>query len=142
MLSSPPATVAAMSLSRALLLLPAVIAAGCGNPVHKHYSVRETASCLRGVGYAVNTNAPELGPVENSATEGALLASKPGNAVRMTFSQNHREAVNIEAAYHRFVKPTLRRHLGDVLSAQKNATLLWTVTPASDEQQRVLGCLR
>src|SRR5438034_594054 len=84
----------------------------------------------------------QLGPVENSATEGALLAKEPGNAVRITFSQDHGQAVNIMAAYHRFAPEPMRRHLADVLSAQKNATLLWTITPPSDELQRVLGCLK
>jgi hypothetical protein len=104
--------------------------------------VRETAPCLEKLGYRVDTNASRLGPVENSATEGALLAKERGNAVRMTFSADHAEAKNIEAAYHRFVPKRMRRHLSDVLSSQKNATLLWTVTPPAEEADRVLGCLR
>jgi hypothetical protein len=131
-----------MSRYRTAPLLLVIFAAACGNPVHKHYSENATASCLRNLHYTVNTNASQLGPVENSATEGALRASEPGNAVRMTFSEDHAEALNIEAAYHRFAPRKLRKHLGDVLSSQKNATLLWAVTPPVDEQQRVLGCLR
>jgi hypothetical protein len=131
-----------MRLRRAAPLVLAALAAGCGNPVHSHYGVTGTAACLRKLGYTVNTNAAQLGVVENSATEGALLAKEPGNAVRITFSQNHAQAVNIMAAYHEFAPEPMRAHLGDVLSAQKNATLLWTITPAADEMQRVLGCLK
>jgi hypothetical protein len=131
-----------MRLRRAAPLVLAALAAGCGNPVHSHYGVKGTATCLRKLGYTVNTHAAQLGPVENSATEGALLAKEPGNAVRITFSQDHGQAVNIMAAYHRFTPEPMRSHLGDVLSAQKNATLLWTITPPPDEMQRVLGCLK
>jgi hypothetical protein len=118
------------------------VAAGCGNPVHSHYTVQPTATCLRKLGYTVTTHAAKLGPVEASATEGALRADEPGNAVRMTFSQTHEQAVNIMAAYHKFAPRRLRPHLADVLSAQKNATLLWTITPPPDEMTRVLGCLK
>jgi hypothetical protein len=131
-----------MDPRRAALIALAALAAGCGNPVHKHYSVNETASCLRKLGYSVNTNAPQLGPVEESATEGALVASETGNAVRMTFSQDHAQAQNILQAYHSFAPKRLRKHLADVLSSQKNATLLWTVTPPADEMERVRDCLR
>jgi hypothetical protein len=131
-----------MRTRRAAPLLLAALAAGCGNPVHSHYGVRATAECLKKLGYTVNTHAAQLGPVENSATEGALLAKEPGNAVRMTFSADHAQAKNILAAYHQFVSPRLRPHLSDVLSSQKNATLLWTITPPPDEMQRVLGCLK
>jgi hypothetical protein len=131
-----------MRLRRAAPLVLAALAAGCGNPVHSHYGVKGTAACLRKLGYTVKTRLGPANAVENSATEGALLAKEPGNAVRITFSQNHEQAVNIMAAYHQFAPEPLRRHLGDVLSAQKNATLLWTITPPPDEMQRVLGCLK
>jgi hypothetical protein len=120
----------------------AVILAGCGNPVHSHYSVKQTAPCLRKLGYSVRTNASKLGPLEASATEGALLAKERGNAVTMTFSENAAEAKNIEAAYRRFVSKKLRPHIDDVMSSQKNAVLLWTITPPQEELNRVLGCLK
>jgi hypothetical protein len=131
-----------MRTRRAAPLLLAAFAAGCGNPVHTHYGVKGTAACLKKLGYTVNTNAAQLGVVEDSATEGALLAKEPGNAVRITFSADHAQAVNIMAAYHKFVPRRVRKHLGDVLSSQKNATLLWTITPPPEEMQRVLGCLK
>ena len=40
--------------------------AGCGNPVHSHYSVSATAPCLSKLGYRVNTNAEKLGLIESS----------------------------------------------------------------------------
>ncbi|TML19554.1 MAG: hypothetical protein E6G32_11960 [Actinobacteria bacterium] len=95
-------------------LAVAMVLAGCGNPVHSHYSVKQTAPCLRKLGYAVSTNA----------------------------SQNSSEAGNVEAAYRRFVSKKLRPHIDDVMLSQKNAVLLWTITPPKDELNRVLGCLK
>ena len=92
-----------MSTRGAALLALGLVVAGCGNPVHSHYSVKQTAPCLRKLGYTVTTDASKLGPVEASATEGALLAKERGNAVTITFSQNDSEATNIEAGYRHFV---------------------------------------
>jgi hypothetical protein len=131
-----------VSARRLAVLGLAVVLAGCGNPVHSHYSVKQTAPCLRGLGYTISTDASKLGPVEASATEGALLAKEHGNALRLTFSLNAAEATNIEAAYRKFVPKKLRPHIDDVMLSQKNAVLLWTITPPADELKRVLGCLR
>jgi hypothetical protein len=127
---------------RVALALLAIPLAGCGNPVHSHYSVNQTAPCLRKLGYKVSTNAEKLGPVEASATGGALVAREKGNALRITFSDNSSQAKNIEDAYKRFSPPKRRKHINDVMSMQHNAVLLWTITPPKDELDRVLGCLR
>lgn len=130
-------------MSRAtLLLLAALVLAGCGNPVHNHYSVKPTAACLRKLGYTVDPNAASHGPIEASASEGALLATEPGNAVVITFSANGQEAANIKKAYKLFASKKLRPHIDDVMDSQKNAVLRWTVTPPRDELDRVLGCLK
>ncbi|MFY9580056.1 MAG: hypothetical protein WAQ33_12100 [Gaiellaceae bacterium] len=131
-----------MWVRRGAPLAVAMVLTGCGNPVHSHYSVKQTAPCLRKLGYTVSTDAAKLGPIEAAATEGALLAKEPGNAVRVTFSQNSSEAGNVEAAYRRFVSKKLRPHINDVMLSQKNAVLLWTITPPKDELNRVLACLR
>src|SRR5437762_13154297 len=123
-------------------LAVAMVLTGCGNPVHSHYSVKETAPCLRKLGYTVTTAASKLGPVEASATEGALRAHEQGNALTITFSENAKEAANIETAYRHVAPKKLRPHIDDVMSAQKNAVLLWTITPPKEESDRVLGCLR
>jgi hypothetical protein len=131
-----------MSVRRAALLAVVAALAGCGNPVHSHYSVKETAPCLRKLGYTITTDASKLGPVEASATDGALRAREKGNALTITFSENAKEAENIETAYRHFAPKKLRPHIDDVMSAQKNAVLLWTITPPKEESDRVLGCLR
>ena len=131
-----------MPVPRAALLLLVLLLAACGNPVHSHYSVKQTAPCLRKLGYRISTDTSKMGPVEASATEGALTAKETGNAVRITFSQNASEAKNIEDAYKRFSPPKRSKHIKDVMSAQHNVVLIWTITPPKDELDRVLGCLR
>ena len=128
-------------MRRTAPLIAAVLLAGCGNPVHNHYSVKDTKPCLKKLGYAV-VDASQRGPIEASAPEGALLAKERGNAVVVTFGGDATEAANIKRAYRRFASKKLRPHLDDVMMSQKNAVLRWTVTPPSDELGRVLGCLR
>jgi hypothetical protein len=124
------------------LVLAVALVAGCGNPVHNHYSIKDTAPCLEKLGYNVDRDASDHGPVEGSASGGALLATEPGNAVVMTFSANGREAANIKRAYKTFAPKKLRPHINDVMESQKNVVLRWTITPPSAELDRVLGCLK
>jgi hypothetical protein len=122
-------------------LLAAALLAGCGNPVHNHYSVKDTKPCLRKLGYHVS-DASHHGPIEASASQGAILATEKGNAVVITFGSDDAEAANIKQGYRHFANRKLRPHLDDVMMSQKNAVLRWTVTPPRDELDRVLGCLR
>jgi len=124
-----------------LLLLPVLVTA-CGNPVHSHYSVKSTAPCLTKLGYAVDTNAEQLGVIESSAPEGALRASEPGNNVTIDFAQDATGAAALVRAYHTFGPAKRRKHINDVLETQHNAVLVWEITPPPAELQRVLGCLK
>ena len=45
-------------------------------------------------------------------------------------------------AFRRFAPRKLRPHITDVMRTQKNAVMLWTVTPPLDEQNTVFGCLK
>ena len=120
----------------------AALAAGCGNPVHSHYSVKSTAPCLTKLGYAVDTNSDSLGVIESAAPEGALRASEPGNNVTIDFAQDSAGAAAIARAYHRFGPKRRRKHINDVLESQHNAVLVWEITPPPAELNRVLGCLK
>jgi hypothetical protein len=119
------------------LLLP-----GCGDTEPSVYKAESTAKCLRGEGYRVTTDPAELGVVEANTANGGLLASKPGNAVRIAFGESSDDALGIERGFRRFVSKKLRRHIDDVMRTQKNAVLLWTVTPPLEEMNTVFACLK
>jgi hypothetical protein len=115
-------------------------AAGCGGS--SVYKAGPTAKCLRDLGYQVTTDPAELGVVEKNADNGGLLAFEPGNAVRIAFAASADDAPGIEHGFRLFVKKKVRRHITDVMRTQKNAVLLWTITPPLDEQNNVFRCLK
>jgi len=116
--------------------------AGCGGSEPSVYKAEPTAKCLRGDGYRVTTDPSRLGLVERSAENGGLLAFEPGNAVRIAFGADSDDAIGIEAGFRRFVSTKVRRHISDVMRTQKNAVLLWTITPPIEELNKVYGCLK
>ena len=115
---------------------------GCGASAAKTYHVDGTAKCLKEEGYRVRTDADNLGVVAAAAPLGSLRAFEPGNTVTISFGNDHREAVNISKLYRKFAPKKLRPHIDDVMQIQKNAVLLWTVTPPLEEHDKVLGCLK
>lgn len=125
-----------------ILVILALLGAGCGDTEPDAYKAEETAKCLREEGYRVTTDPEQLGVVEANTTNGGLLASKPGNALRIAFGANSDDAVGIQRGYRRFVSKRLRPHISDVMRAQKNAVLLWTVTPPLEEMNQVFACLK
>jgi hypothetical protein len=130
-----------MRLLLALALALAVVAAGC-NTEPSTYKAEPTAKCLRKQGYRVTTERAKLGLVEAHAENGGLLAFHPGNALRVAFGADEQDAVGIENGYRRFAPKKVRPHIDDVMRTQKNAVLLWTVTPPQQEMDDVFSCLK
>ena len=130
-----------MRLSICLALLLAFLAAGC-NTEPSTYKAQPTANCLCKDGYQVTTDPAKLGVVEGHAENGGLVAFHPGNAVRIAFGASSDDAIGIERGYRRFAPKKLRPHIDDVMRTEKNAVLLWTVTPPLDEMNKVFGCLK
>jgi hypothetical protein len=124
-----------------ILLALALLAAGCESEPSV-YKAEPTAKCLRGDGYRVTTDPAKLGVVEKNADNGGLIAFEPGNAVRIAFAKNSDDALGVQNGFRRFVSKRVRRHINDVMRSQKNAVLLWTVTPPIEELNKVYGCLK
>jgi hypothetical protein len=129
-----------MRLLLSLVLLLAVFAAGCNTEPSK-YKAEPTAKCLRKHGYQVTTDPQQLGVVEGHTENGGLIARHPGNAIRIAFGAGSDDAQGIENGYRRFAPKKLKPHIDDVMRTQKNAVLLWTVTPPQKEMDEVFGCL-
>jgi hypothetical protein len=119
-----------------------VVAAGCSSGEPSTYKAPGTAKCLGGKGYRVTTDPAHIGVIAAAAPNGGLRAFEPGNAVTMAFAADAKDALEIQKAFTRFAPKRLRRHITDVMRTQKNAVLLWTVTPPIDELNKVFGCLK
>jgi hypothetical protein len=125
-----------------LVAVAALLAAGC-NTEPATYKAAPTATCIRDtLHYRVTTDPADLGVVENNAPNGGLIAFHPGNAVRIAFGENSDAAAGLEHAYTVFAPKKLRPHITDVMRTNKNAVLLWTVTPPQEEINSVYDCLR
>jgi hypothetical protein len=133
----------ARGVQRSLLLIPlALLLAACGGAEPSAYKADPTATCLRKLGYRVTTIDREVGVVAAAAPNGGLRAFEPGNTVTIAFGENQDDALQIEGAFRRFAPKKLRPNIDDVMRVQKNAVLLWTVTPPEDEMNKVFGCLK
>jgi hypothetical protein len=131
-----------MRLALPTLITTALLLAGCSSGEPSAFKAAPTARCLAGKGYGVTTDVAKVGVVAANAPNGGLLAKKPGNALTIAFGQNSDDAIKIAAALKRFAPKRLRPHIGDVLRTQKNAVLLWTVTPQQEELNKVFACLK
>jgi len=123
------------------LVAVALLVAGC-NSEPSVYKAEPTANCLRGKGFRVTTEGSEIGVVAAAAPNGGLRAFEPGNTVTIAFGESSDDALGIQRAFRRFAPKRLRPHIDDVMRLQKNAVLLWTVTPPSEEMDTVFGCLK
>ena len=130
-----------MRLRACFVLLLALLAAGCETEPST-YKAGPTASCLREQGLEVVTEHSQLGVVERSTDNGGLIAYTEGNAVRIAFGANEEDTLGIQEGYRRFVPKKVKPHIGDVMRTEKNAVLLWTVTPSNEVSDQVTGCLK
>jgi hypothetical protein len=125
-----------------LVLLLAVLAAGCSSGEPSTYKAEGTAKCLSGKGYRVTTDPAHIGVIAAAAPNGGLRAFEPGNAITIAFAADANDAIATGRAFKRFAPKRLRTHITDVMRTQKNAVLLWTVTPPIEEQNKVFACLK
>ena len=126
----------------ALVVAAALVVAltGCGVESVKAYKADPTAKCLEDAGFRIQR--ANLGLVADSAPNGSIRAFEPGNAVTISFANDHSEAKNISKLYRKFAPKKLRPHIDDVMEVQKNAVILWTVTPPPKDHDTVFGCLK
>jgi hypothetical protein len=124
------------------LVALALLVAGCGDTEPSVYKAESTAKCLRGQGYRATTDPSRVGVIAANAPNGGLRAFKPGNALTIAFGSDSDDAIGIEHAFRRFAPAKLRPHIEDVMRTQKNAVLLWTVTPPLEEMNTVFSCLK
>jgi hypothetical protein len=131
-----------MRLAFPTLIVTGLLLSGCSSGEPSTFKAAPTARCLGGKGFSVSTDDAQVGVVAANAPNGGLLAREPGNALTIAFGANSDDAIKIAAAFKKFAPKKLRPHIADVLRTQKNAVLLWTVTPPQEEQNKVFACLK
>ena len=128
-------------------LLPAalvvLVLAGCGANRNAAYTATGTSSCLAKKGFTgVTTNPLKVGFIAGVAPNGGLIAkSKSGNVLTIAFAADGKAALSTEKAFRRSAPPALRSHMSDIMESKRNAVLVWTVSPTSQELSDAMGCL-
>jgi hypothetical protein len=129
-----------------LLVLVAALAAGCGVRSSTPFTAKATAACLRSHGFrAVTTDPLRVGFVAAFADNGGLRAASPtNNVLTIAFAGDNQQAStqSLEQAFRNHAPKRLRPHMSDIMSVNRNAVLVWTITPLSGEADTVSGCLR
>jgi hypothetical protein len=122
----------------------ALVAAGCGVRNSTPFTAKASAACLRSHGFdRVTTNPRKVGFVAAFADKGGLEARSPtGNVLTIAFAESPDATSTTEQAFRLHAPPSLRPHLSDIMSVSRNAVLVWTITPKSDELDTVNRCLR
>jgi len=126
----------------AALLFVAVLA-GCGSASTKPYTAAATKACLTQKGFAgVSTADSKVGFIASFAANGGLVGkSSSGNVVTIAFTAGPSDVVGTEKAFRRAAPASLRPHMTDIMEAQGNAVIVWTVSPSSQELSDAEGCL-
>jgi hypothetical protein len=131
-----------MRLALIISITAGLFLAGCSSGEPSTFKAGPTATCLKGNGYSVTTDATRVGVIAANAPNGGLLANEPGNALTIAFGESSDDAIQIAAAFKEFAPKKLQPHITDVMRTQKNAVLLWTVTPPQAELNKVFACLK
>ena len=127
----------------AALLLVLVLAACGGGSSSKPYTAAGTKACLVQKGFTgVTSSAAKVGFIAAFAANGGIQGRSPaGNVLTIAFADGPSSAPGIEKQYRRAAPPRLRPHMADIMEAQQNAVLVWTVSPSQQELTDAEGCL-
>jgi hypothetical protein len=119
------------------------LAAGCGSQQSKLYTATGTAPCLREQGFRkVTTNSSKVGFIAGFADNGGLRAvTADDNVLTIAFTGSESDVPGTKRAFTRQAAPQYKHHMQDIMESQRNAVLVWTVTPSQQQLDDVLGCL-
>ena len=125
-------------------LAVALLAAGCGVRTTKPFTAKGTIGCLRSHGFTGVTMDPvAVGFVAGFADHGGIRArSSTGNVLTIAFAADADSTGSTEDAFRSHAPKRLRPHITDIMSSNRNAVLVWTTTPDSDELSAATGCLK
>jgi hypothetical protein len=118
------------------------VAAGCGSGTPKPYTAAGTVPCLRQKGFTkITTNPAKIGLIAGFAENGGLQATAAGNVLTIAFTSDASAVPGTENAFRKAAPPRYKGHMHDIMEAQGNAVLVWTVTPTQQKLDDALSCL-
>jgi hypothetical protein len=126
------------------LALVLLLAAGCGVRTSKPYTAKGTAPCLRDKGFADVSTAPaKVGFIASVAENGGLIATgASGNKLTIAFTASADDVSDTQESFKRFAPGRYKLHMSDILQTERNAVLVWTITPDSQELDTAKRCLQ
>ncbi len=127
-----------------LLVLLALVAAGCGVRSSKPFTAAASVGCFRSHGFKdATTNPDKVGFIAGFSDRGGLKGTAPdGNVLTIAFTQDATTTGQTETAFRNHAPPRLRPHMHDIMSVDRNAVIVWTISPSSDDTAAVNLCLR
>jgi hypothetical protein len=127
-----------------LIVLLALLAAGCGARSNTPFTAAGTIACLKSHDFTnVSSSPAKVGFIAGFAEDGGLIATSPANnTVTIAFTKDSSEVPSTEDAFRKAAPPRLRPHISDVTRSNRNAVMVWTTTPSSDDDRTVNACLQ
>ncbi len=128
-------------LATALL---AVVAAGCGARSNKPFTAKGTAACMAKKGFThVMTDPLKVGFIAGFAENGGLRATTAdGNVLTIAFTADDTAGVaSTKQAFRSHAPAKLRPRMNDIMESERNAVLVWTVSPTPTQLADAKSCL-
>jgi hypothetical protein len=127
----------------ALLLAVAAVVAGCGVRNSKPFTAKGSAGCLKAHAFTrVTTNPGLVGFIAGFADHGGIRAASPsGNILTIAFTESADTVNSTEEAFRSHAPKSLQPHMSDIMTTNRNAVLVWTITPKPDELDTAQRCL-
>jgi hypothetical protein len=124
-------------------LVLVVVLAGCGGSSSTPYSAAGTKACLvKNAFTGVTTDPKKVGFIAAFVANGGIQARSPqGNVLTIAFTDSADSVPGIERAYRKAAPARLRPHMSDIMESQRNAVLVWTVSPSQTELTTAENCL-
>jgi hypothetical protein len=125
-----------------LVALVAFVVAGCGGgsssgSLHTRAATKQCFEVTLGI-HSFPSVSDDF--VASTASNGALRARLPDNAVTVLFGDGPSEASNLADAYRRFRAKNVG--IEDVLRVKDNAVLLWQLHPSAEDETKIQDCLK
>lgn len=110
----------------------------------KPFNAGPSAACLRSHGFtSVTTNPIAVGFIAGFADRGGVRGRSPnGNVLTIAFANDADSTSSTEDAFRAHAPKSLRPHISDIMSTNRNAVLVWTTTPTSDDLDTATRCLK